>query len=357
MTNPFQNSRGGICLLRLSAIGDVAHAAAVVRALQDARPERPIVWLVGRVEAPLARLVSGVEVVPVDKARPLAEMVRVRRLLAGRTFEALLHAQVAFRASVLSLAVRAPVRVGFDRARGKELQGWFVNRRVDAAPAPGEHVLDGLMRFAAAVGARPARPRWDLAIPAEVRAWAEAQLPAGSPVLAINGCASRAVRDWPAERVGAVAAHAVRRLGWRVVLCGGPAARERVMADAITAQAGVPLIDLVGRTTLPQLAAVLARARGLLSPDSGPVHVATAVGTPTIGLYAVSNVRRTGPYGHEHWCVDRREEAAQRFRGRPAAALRWNEAIDHPDAMGLIPVDAVIERLDALAAAGAVVEG
>lgn len=349
MPETSNNFRSGICLVRLSAIGDVAHTVAVVRALQDAFPAAPLTWVTGRVEAAVAGLVPGVEVVPVDKRRPVAELARLRRGWAGRRFDALLHMQVSFRASLLTLAVRAPVRVGFDRARAKELHGWFVNRRIGAAPGPGEHVLDGLRRFPAALGATVGPPRWDLEIPAADRAWAEQLLPAGSPVVAFNVCASNPVRDWPVARQAAVATHA-RRRGWRVVLCGGGSERERRAAAAMAAGGDTGVVDLVGRTTLPQLAALLARSTVLLSPDSGPVHLATAVGTRVVGLYAVSNLARTGPYLDRRWCVDRRDEAARRFLGCPAAELRWRETVADPRAMELIEVEAVTERLEAAVA-------
>lgn len=335
--------------MRLSAIGDVAHTVSVVRMMQDAFPGVPLTWVVGRVEAPVAALVPGVEVVAVDKRRPFAEMRRLRAEWGARTFGALLHMQVSLRASLLTLPVRAPVRVGFDRERAKELHGWFVNRRVGAAPAPGEHVLDGLRRFPAALGAPAGPPRWDLAIPEPDLRWAEKLLPPGPPVVALNVCASNPVRDWPVPRYAAVAAHA-RRRGWRVLLCGGPSDRERRAAAALMAGADAGVVDAVGRTTLPQLLAVLARSAALVSPDSGPVHLATAVGTRVVGLFAVSNLQRTGPYLDRRWCVDRRDEAARQFLGRPAAELGWREAIADPRTMELIEVDSVTERLDAAVA-------
>lgn len=350
MTSDEKAFARGICLLRLSAIGDVAHTISVIRTLQAAVPQVPLTWVVGRTEAAVAALVPGIEVVPVDKRRPLAELRRLRRQWQGRRFDALLHMQVAFRASLLTLAVRAPLRVGFDRVRGNELQGWFVNRRIEPAPPPGEHVLDGLRRFPAALGLPVGPPRWELTLPSADQAWAERLLPPGPPVVAINLCASIAMRDWPPARCVPVVAHA-RRRGWRVVVCGGPTERERRAADVIQRPEDPGVVDLVGRTSLAQLLAVLARSAVLVSPDSGPVHLATAVGTPVVALFAVSNLQRAAPYVDRRWCVDRRDEAARRFRGKPASELGWRETIDHPGAMALIEADAVIEQLEAAIAA------
>ena len=99
--------------------------------------------------------------------------------------------------------------------------------------------------------------------------------------------------------------------------------------------------------------ATLQRAKALVSPDSGPAHMATTVGTPVIGLYAATNPARSGPYCSRAWCVDRYEAAARQFRGRPAAELPWTEKIEEPGVMDLVSVDAVAERLDALLRASA----
>ena len=337
-----------ICVLRLSAIGDVAHTAAVVRTLQTAFPTSRLTWVVGRVEAPVAALVPGVELVVVDKRRPVSELMRLRRMMRGVRFDVLLHLQVSLRSNLISLGVQARERWGFDLGRSKEGHALVTNRRIAPAPPPGEHVLAGLMRFPAALGASIAAPRWDLVLPADAAAWAETIVPAGVPVLAVNVCASRPVKDWRVDRFAAVVAEAVRRHHLQVVLCGGPSQPERERARAISAAAGVPVQNLVGATSLPQLVALLNRCVALLSPDSGPVHLATAVGTPVIGLYGATNLRRCGPSVDAQWCVDRWDAAARRFRGRPATELGWAEVV--PGGMDLIDGADVLERLDALLA-------
>ena len=104
----------------------------------------------------------------------------------------------------------------------------------------------------------------------------------------------------------------------------------------------------MGSDTLPQLLALLARATVLLAPDSGPVHMATMVGTPVIGLCATTRSARSGPYLSRQWCVDRYAEAALKFRGRPADELPWHATIEEPGAMDLVETQAVCARLDEL---------
>ena len=102
--------------------------------------------------------------------------------------------------------------------------------------------------------------------------------------------------------------------------------------------------------TLKQFLAMAQRAVALVTPDSGPMHMANAMGTPVIGLHAASNPARSGPYSSRQWCVDRYDAAARRFRGKPAAALPWGSKLEYPGVMDLVETDAAIERLDALLA-------
>jgi heptosyltransferase I len=134
----------------------------------------------------------------------------------------------------------------------------------------------------------------------------------------------------------------------RVILVGGPSESERAMGAAIEQASAAPLTNQIGKDTLPELLALLARARVLLSPDSGPVHMATTVGTPVIGLYAATNPARSGPYLSGRWCVDAYPEAARTFRGCEPQELPWTHKIEEPGVMDLVRVDQVTAKLDEL---------
>lgn len=340
-----------ICLLRLSALGDVTHVVPVVRTLQRAWPDTRITWIVGRPEHTLVGDLPGVEFIVVDKARGWRGLGDLRRALAGRRFDALLHMQVALRANLAAALVRAPLRLGFDRARSRDAHGLVVNRRI--APRPRAHVLDGLFGFAEALGVSGRELRWDLPIPEPARAFAAGQLPAHAPVLAINACTSARFnnwRNWSAERYAAVIDHAAAHHGMQAVLTGGRAPAERDMAARILAEARYPVIDLVGRTTPKELLAVLARADAAIAPDTGPAHIANAAGTPVIGLYATSNPERTGPYLWRAWCVNRYPEALRAECGLGVDAARWGRRVRSATAMQHITVADVTGRLDALLA-------
>jgi heptosyltransferase I len=287
-----------------------------------------------------------VEFITVDKRASLAGVAELRAALAGRRFEVLLHMQLALRASLVAACVAARVKLGFDRARARELQWLFTNARI--APRAREHVLDSFFGFPAALGVRDRLLRWDLRLPAEAQAYAQRLIPDSQPTLVISPCSSHALRNWRAARYAAVAEHASGRHGMRVILAGGPSESERLVGAAIEQSCRVPLTNQIGKDTLPELLALLARARVLLSPDSGPAHMATMVGTPVIGLYAATNPARSGPYLSGRWCVDAYPAAARAFRGCEPGELPWTHKIEEPGVMDLIGVDQVTGKLDEL---------
>jgi len=343
---PFSDPPRSICLLRLSAIGDTCHVVPVVRTLQQAWPRTQLTWIIGRTEARLMTLLDGVEFITVDKRAGLAARHEIRSRLKGRRFDALLHMQLSLRASLISRLVRARVRLGFDRARARELQWLFTNAQV--TPRSREHVLDSFFGFLEAMGIRDRVLRWDLPIPPEAQDYAQRLIPDGRPTLVISPCSSHPLRNWRADRYAALADHAAERHGMQVILTGGPSALERDTGAAIERAARTSVINQIGGDTLPGLLALISRARALVTPDSGPAHMATMVGTPVIGLYAATNPQRSGPYLSRQWCIDAYGEAARRFRKCAPEALPWTEKIEEPGVMDLISVAQVIGRLDEL---------
>ena len=348
MSLPFRQPPHHLCLIRLSAIGDTCHAVPVVRAIQAAWPSTRLTWIVGKTEHSLLDGLDGVEFVVLDKSRGWAGYADVRRALAHRRFDALLDMHASVRANLVSLLVSAPLRIGFDRARARDYQWLFCNRRIAARPT--QHVMDGLFEFAALLGVPRAALRWDIPIPPADEAYASSQLPADRPALVISpvtGQRFRNYRNWQAERYARVANYAHRRYGASVLLTGGATEVERRYGREIAAQSVAQPNDLIGRTSLKQLLAILKRATVLLCPDSGPAHMATAVGTPVVGLYATSDPRRTGPYLSQHLVANKYAEAVEREFGRPVERLRFGQRVRDPEAMSLIEVDDVTAKLDA----------
>jgi heptosyltransferase I len=337
-----------VCILRLSAIGDACHVVPIVRTLQQAWPTTQLTWIIGKTEARLMSLLEGVEFIIVDKRASAAARRSQRALLKSRRFDVLLHMQLALRASLVACRVPADLKVGFDRARARELQWLFTNARI--APRVREHVLDSFFGFTEALGLTQRILRWDLPLPPAAREYARRLIPDAQPTLVISPCSSHALRNWLPERYAAVAEHAVGRHGMRVILAGGPSALECSVGAQIEKLCHAPLVNQIGKDTLPELLALLGRARALLTPDSGPAHMATMAGTPVIGLYAATNPSRSGPYLSAQWCVNAYPQAARTFRGVEPEELPWTHKIEEPGVMELIRVDQVTAKIDELAA-------
>lgn len=336
-----------LCLLRTSAIGDVTHVVPLVRTLQRAWPRTALTWVVGKLERRLVGDIEGVEFVTFDKGAGWAGMRAVWETLRGQRFDALLQMQVAARSNLLSLGIGADRRVGYDRARSKDLHRLVINERIPARA--GEHVLDAIGSFCEPLGLKQTQVRWDIPVPEEAQVWAGQQLSGDEPTLLVSPTSSHALRNWYPERYAAVIDHALAR-GWRVALVGGPSPGERTMADAVLAACKREPLDLTGKDTLKRMLAMCDRAQLLLTPDSGPMHMANAVGTRVLGLHAASNLNRSGPYSDRSWCVDKYDAAARKYLGKPASELAWGTKIERPGVMGLIGVDEVIERFEAFAA-------
>lgn len=333
-----------ICILRLSAIGDVTHVIPVILSLQEQIPGVQITWIIGRTEAKLVGDLPGVEFIIFDKNSGLNGYWQLWRHLKGRQFDALLHMQVAFRANIASALVRARVRVGYDQARSKELHGLFINRRIQASGQ--QHVLDCLASFPEALGLEPAPPRWEIPLSRDDYRFSDDYIQHGRLNIVISPSASHELRNWPVARYAALADHAANRHNANVILTGGPASRDRAYCNAIQEQMQAPVTNICGEDTLKQLAALLERADLLIAPDTGPAHIANAMGTEVLGLFASSNPYRSGPYHSLQWCVNRYPEALKRFTGQSVEQARWGAKAEFRGAMELIRVADATEMLD-----------
>lgn len=333
-----------ICLVRLSALGDVVLVLPLVRHLQQSLPGVKITWVVGRGVLDIVRPLEkeGVELVAIDKPRRLGDYLALRRRLAGRTFDALLCLQASWRANWLYPCIRAKRKIGYGADRAKDLHGFFVSERV---PAAKPHLADGFLQFAEALGLGfPKKISWGLTASEEAAAWAQSNLP--TSFVAVSPCSSKPERDWPVERYAEILRWLHNDKGTPIVLLGGPSARERQFVDALKQQAGIEVTDLVGTTKIPQLIAALAKCRVLLAPDTGAVHIGNALDRRVVGLYAVAPASRTGPYGNLDYCVDCFDEGLRSLLGRDPSSVPWAQRVHHPQAMSLISVAAVKESLE-----------
>ena len=344
MEELFSTPPRSVAVLKLSALGDVCHTLPVIRTLQTAWPETHFSWIIGRSEARLLQPLRDIELIEFDKRAGYSGYAAVHRALRGRRIDLLLHMQFAWRASLIAALVKARVKLGFDRARALDLQWLFSTHRI--APVEREHVMDALFGFARRVGVERREYRWDIPLPEGARDYAARQIPDGTPTVIISPCSRHLLRNWNVAGYAAVGDYAVRKLGMKVLICGGSTPFELSMGAEIATRMRSACSNLVGQDTLLEFYATLARARVLVTPDSGPVHMATSLGVPVVGLYGATNPARSGPYFSRDLCVDRFDEAARRFRGKSAAQLPWRTKIEQPGVMQLIKVADVTAKLE-----------
>jgi len=334
-----------ICVVRLSAIGDTCHALAVVRRIQDNWPGSKITWIIGKTEAQLLADIPDIEFIIFDKSKGRQAYKDVRSGLGGRSFDIVLCMHASMRANFIYPSIRSPIRLGFDRKRAKDFQWLFTNHRIDAVH--GVHALEAMMSFAAAIGAPPKPIRWEIPLSEDVREFAADFRSPNKPLVVISPCSSnrsRNFRNWSIANYALAIRHLTGN-ACRVVLTGGPSALEIEYGEALSANGVAD--NLIGKTSLKELAALIDAADLVICPDSGPAHMATAFSTPVLGLYATSNPDRTGPFASRELTVNRYPDAALKYFGKPVEKLRWGQRVRHPDAMDLITVEDVVGKIDA----------
>ncbi|WMN87479.1 glycosyltransferase family 9 protein [Vibrio parahaemolyticus] len=339
----FTSAPSSLCILRLSAIGDVCNTIATVQAIQKQWPSTQITWITGKLESQLLAAIDGVEVIVFDKKAGLEGYKALWKQLKGREFDALLHMQYAIRASVATLGIKAKYRLGFSSDRSQDFQTLFTNVKV---PSPQSlHVADGLMAFAHQIGVPNTELDWTLTYSEKDREWAGAHISGEKPNLLLVPGASKAYKNWNAEGYVDVIEHA-RAKGWNVILAGSPAQVELDLAEDIQSRLEDSCLNLVGQSSILQMLALIDNVEMVIAPDTGPAHMANAMNTPIIGLYAHHNPVRVGPYRYLQYVVSVYEEVILAETGKTSQQLSWRTRAKDETAMNRITSDQVISMFD-----------
>ncbi len=330
-----------ICIVRLSALGDVLMCVPLVRALQQHFPAATLTWVISNPAYSLVQSMQGVEFIVVDKPNHPLDYWRFWQRLRQRRFDVLLAAHASLRANALYACIRATRKIGYDRLRAKDGHAWFIYEAI----TPGrDHTLEGFLKFARALGISEPNVRWDLVISASDEQWARTRLPANQRILVINPAASKPERSWLVERYIALIRWAVEQPNCCVVLTGGPGAADKRFGDLI--QAAVPsVLNLIGQTKPNQLLALIALANCVVCPDTGPAHMAAAMGTPVIALHAVTNPDISSPYPFRQLAVNAYPQAVAQVLGQSVEECAWGTHVHGLAAMQLIGVEEVIARV------------
>jgi heptosyltransferase I len=288
-----------VCIVMMSAVGDAVHVLPVVHALKRYHPTSRVTWILQ--PGPMS-LVFGHpavdEMILFDRARGLRAFFDVRRELAGRQFDVVIDLQVYFKAGIVTSFTRAPVKLGFDRARARDANWLFTNQRIP--PHEQQHVQDQYFEFLTALGVPVGDAVWNLGPwGAERGEQREFFAPIDRPAAAIVVATSKPQKDWLPERWAEVADALYYDFGLQPILVGGRSARELAAEQAILSRARAPLVSALG-SGLRGLVGILDGSVLVLSPDTGPLHMAVALDRPVISLMGYTNPKRTGPYRRFH---------------------------------------------------------
>ena len=328
-----------VCIVLLTGLGDVIHGLPLVNALKDDDPSRRITWVVEPMpSAALLHHPSIDEVVVYRKKRGLQGLVELRRDLAGRRFDLTLNLNVYIKSAWPTLLSRAPHRLGFGRDRAME--GTWLAANHHLLPGPRAHTQDLFFEFLAHLGLPiPRPPQWRIPFTDEERrAQADFFAPLRDrPIVAIVPASANAKKDWLADRYARVVDALERDFGYRTMLIGGPGAREQAIAREIVERVEAKPVWALG-DSVRRLMWLIDGAQLLIAPDTGPVHIARALGVPVVGLFGHTNPWRVGPYrAYEELWIDRYTEP-----GEPPDPSNWTPKLGR---MEQITVDDVLERV------------
>ena len=289
-----------ILLIKPSSLGDIVHAMPTCAAIRRAYPMARLTWLVKRQWAGLVERIDGVDRVWSVESTLQGWLSQVASLRAER-FDLVVDLQGLFRSAAIGRLTGTPLLVGF--ANGREGSPWFYSTRV-TVPQSEMHAVDRYLLVAKALGAaEPGTPEFQFRIPQtdydEVdRLLSQSGVTPGMSWVAMNVSARWPTKRWPAASFAEVADRLRQEGCGAVVMIGGP--DERADVAAVSGMMKTPPIDLAGATTVGLLPALLSRASMLITNDSGPMHVAAAVGIPVVALFGPTSAVRTGPYGVGH---------------------------------------------------------
>jgi heptosyltransferase I len=323
----------------LTGLGDVVHGLPVVNALRDSDPSLLITWVVEPMPSGILAGHRSIDNVIVFRRRD--GFKGLRKLAADlnrvRPIDITLNLNVYLKSAFPTLLSRAPRRIGFDRARSFDGVWLASNERLPQRPRA--HTADMFLEFAEHLGVPVNEPHWRLEFSEAERLEQSTFFDGmdGAPVATIIPSSATVKKDWVAERWAKVAESLQSDFGFRVVIAGGPGAREQGVAREIMQASSANILWALG-DSVRRLAWIVDKSNLLLAPDTGPVHIARALGTPVIGLYAHTNPWRVGPWrAYEDLWVDHYTE--------PGAPPDPSNRKPRWDNMPTIEVNEVLERV------------
>lgn len=341
---PHNGYKKKIAVLRLSSLGDCINAFGFMGGLKKAYPKVKITWIIDKRFSALFYDHDKDELMPMVELDFKKEGVRalfaLKEELRDKHFDLLFNIQTSFKASLTSMFIKADVKYGYDHHRAREGQTWFTDVKVPSPADP--HVLSGFLAFAEAAGFTGVEPYWDFNLQDNEIDYARSYFDSNK-IFLIAPASAKVQKNWTVEGYTALARHALDK-GYAVGLLGSSGSTETALCQAIEQNLDHRCVNLCGRTSLRELLAIVAVGSLLLSPDSGTMHLASALHTPVIGLFAIHNEKRVGPWNYPDLCVSVYEELASRELG--GAKIPWRYRVRDEKAMTHISIERVKAMFD-----------
>ncbi len=328
-------------------MGDIVHALPILASARAEWPAADIDWLVERKHLALLTLVEGLSARLVIDTRDVLGSrgwLGAIRQLRARQDHSVIDAQGLIKSALLARGTGAPRVIGFARGHAREAAAaWAYTMPVD--PGPARHVVDRNLALARAAGVSHLRREFPLEVPPPGPELARVLETIGGRYAVLNPGAAWPNKRWPGDRFGALARRVFARHGLVSLVLWGP--DEEALAHDVVAGAGEAAV-MAPRTSLHDLVAVLAGASLVVAGDTGPMHLAAALGRPVVGLFGPTDPRRNGPWGREDTWVSR-SERCECYHKRQCLAQHWclgEVSVDE--------VDAAVNRRLAVSDAGPV---
>jgi heptosyltransferase I len=283
-----------VAIVMMSAIGDAVHVLPIVNSLKASAPGVRITWIIQPAPLDLVREHLAVdEFIVFDRRKGWRAFLDIYRATRALRFDLVIALQVYLKAGMITAMLKAPRKLGFDRARARDVNWLFTTERVAARGQ--RHVQDQYLEFLEHLGVPPVL-EWGLGpTPDEVLRYRALLPDSDRPTVALVVGTSKPAKEWPSDRYAELVDRLYDEVGARCILVGGKSPRELSAADSIERLAEHPPERLL-EWDLRRLVYLLDRSDVLVSPDTGPLHIGVALGVPTVALLGYTNPRRVGPY-------------------------------------------------------------
>ena len=335
-----------ICVLRTSSLGDICNMLPFIYTLRREYPKAKISWVIGKNEASFLEKIDGVEFITFDKSNTFKSYLSIAKRLTKIKYDIMFIMQVSLRANIISLFINSEIKLGYDSIRSSDLHSLFSNKKIQSSSHT--HVVDVFLSFLNILNIEKNSftYKWDVQEKVSKQDLYKNFSGLEERYFILSPCSRSSNRNWLIERYAAIADHINENFGLQCVLSSSSSRFEKDFVEKIINHMNSIPYNLAGKTSLHELFSLVKNSELLISPDSGPIHIATCVNKPVIGLYGVTNTVRAGPYNSIDLCVDKYNDALLKYEGLKPHEAKWRFKNNHKDVMSLISTNEVIKKID-----------